>query len=128
MSTSYDTYDVSEPWRLAQKQYDYFSNVSNGYINGDTIKITSVVEMEGAVEKFNIQKGDLMYFINEAGEVHHATIISKVEAGNIYYSGNTKRRYNYQLMDSFEDGAEGVYVIQIKDELLRKEVVGGDCE
>ena len=57
MSTSYDTYDVSEPWRLAQKQYDYFSNVSNGYINGDTIKITSVVEMEGAVEKFNIQKG-----------------------------------------------------------------------
>ncbi len=48
-----------------------------------------------------------MYFLKD-GEVHHATIISKVSDKMIFYSGNTVRRYNYVLEKSFQDGEEGV--------------------
>lgn len=55
-----------------------------------------------------------MYFLKD-GEVHHATIISKVSDKMIFYSGNTVRRYNYALEKSFQDGAEGVYIVRLND-------------
>lgn len=53
---------MSEAWRLAESQYEYFSNEDNGYINGEVIRITSQKEIKEVMEKYEIQKGDLMYF------------------------------------------------------------------
>ena len=54
---------------VARKQYEYFSNESNGYINGSVLKMNS--EEYNTVKPFlrflNIQKGDLMFYGNEDG-------------------------------------------------------------
>ncbi len=109
------SWDVSAPWRLAQDQYDYFSDPQNGYINGDTIEINSVGEIEDVVSNNNVQKGDLMYFVDEKGNVHHATMISKVENGMIYFTGNTKRRFNMPLKDALD--GDSVIIVRINDEI-----------
>ena len=77
--------------------------------------------MSKVLETENIQKGDLMYFFDENGNVHHATIISGINENGIFFSGNTKRRFNYPLVNAFLDGENGVYIIMINDE-LNKEV------
>lgn len=58
-----------------------------------------------------------MYFIDEDGNVHHATIISTVTNDAIAYSRNTKRRFDYSLEQSLEDGEYGVYIVRIKDQI-----------
>lgn len=45
-----DKDDIAPTWRLAQEQYNYFSNEENGYINGDVIKITSADEIAEAID------------------------------------------------------------------------------
>ena len=124
-SATYYEYDVAPAWRLAQDQFDYFSDTKNGYANGDYIIITSVDEIEEKVNEYNIQKGDLMYFIDQKGNVEHATIISNIIDGQILYSGNTTRRYDYPLADALQTGNYGgVYIVRIKDEL---DCEGGNC-
>lgn len=46
--------DIAPAWRLAQEQYNYFSNEDNGYINGDVIEITSADEIVEAIDTYNI--------------------------------------------------------------------------
>ena len=112
-------YNSGEPWRLAGAQYEFFSNPDNGFIRGDVINISSVSEMEQKLEAYVIQKGDLMYFYDEDGVVHHATIISNIDGRGILYSGNTSARYDYPLRDAFENGENGVYIVRIKDDIER---------
>lgn len=81
-------------------------------------------EIAEKVNDYNIQKGDLMYFIDEQGNVHHATIISSVINGKIRYSANTTRRYDYSLERALNQGEYGVYIIRINDELNYD---GGNC-
>lgn len=110
---------------MAQKQFDYFSDTENGYANGNYITITSVDEIEEKVYEYNIQKGDLLYFNDQQGNVEHATIISNIVDGQILYSGNTTRRYDYPLADALQTGNYGgVYIVRIKDEL---DCEGGNC-
>lgn len=67
---------------------------------------------------YEINKGDLMYFV-ENNEVHHATIISSVGDGEIRFSGNTRRRFDYKLSDVFGDN-EYVYIIRLKDNYMEE--------
>lgn len=66
-----------------------------------------------------------MYFIDEEENIEHATIISSIIDGQILYSGNTARRYDYPLADALETGKYGgVFLVRIKDELAYE---GDDC-
>ena len=73
-------WDITENWRLAKKQYNYFKNKNNGYTNEDVVKINSKGDIKTALKKYNIQPGDLLYFAGEEGNnIHHATIITGVK-------------------------------------------------
>ena len=130
---SWFTYDYSLSWSMASKQYEYFSNPENGYINSSEIiienesvtqlnngalKITSAEGIKAVASEGNVQIGDLVYFINEVGTVHHAAIVSNVEDGDIKYAGNTKRRFDASLSATIgPDGEYGVVIVRINDEL-----------
>jgi hypothetical protein len=108
-------WDVSESWRMASSQYNYFSNEANGYINGDVININSKDEIQNVANNMGVQEGDLLYFMGkEAENPHHAAIISKIENGEIYYAAHTKSRREQPLSESI--GNEKVLIIRIKDD------------
>ena len=129
------TYDYSLTWSMASAQYEYFSNPDNGFVNtkkvefnnagvsqsdSGVIKITSAAGVREAVAEANIQTGDLVYFINEDGKVHHAAIVSDVSDDDILYAGNTKRRFDESLSDAIgPNGEYGVVIVRINDELGR---------
>lgn len=46
--------------------------------------------------------------------VHHATVISKIEVGKIYYSGNTVNRFNHPLSLGIGND-DSVLLIRIND-------------
>ena len=107
-------WSITESWRLAQKQYNYFKNPVNGYINGVTITITKPSAINYVARKCGVRKGDLLYFAGKKGDsVHHATMISKVKDGKIYYTAHTKARWDYDLKKSME--AEQVIIVKIRD-------------
>ena len=112
-------WEETPAWINANKQYEYFSDEKNGYINGDVIVINKYDEIsEAAKNKTDvIQPGDLLDFdFDGDGMIDHATMISKVENGQIYYTGNTVRRFNKLLKDSYEDG-NVLYIVRINDEI-----------
>ena len=64
-----------------------------------------------------MKPGDLMCFHNEDGSVGHASVISSVTNNEIYYAGNTKRRFDSSLSKVLESSDfAGVYVVRIKGE------------
>ncbi len=112
------SWNVTESWRLANGQYEYFSNPKNGFINGKVIKdIKNSNDVKTSLSKYkNIQPGDLLYFLDKDGKVEHATIITTVENNDIYFAGNTRRRFDYSLKESLEDSKYGgVFIIRMKD-------------
>lgn len=111
----------SSAWSLARNQYDYFSNPKNGYSNG-TIDIGSYDRKNSDNTKHDIQQaaqtvqpGDLLYWDDGDG-VHHATIVTKVENGHIYYSGNTDSKKDADLEQAMKGNGESVHIVKLKDE------------
>ena len=104
-------YSFSSIWTGAKSQYEYFSNIDNGYAV-DEIVIRSVNDISFALENYNIQKGDLLYFENKKG-IHHATIISSVTDDNILYAAHTSSRFNEKLSEHL--GKETCHIIILKD-------------
>ena len=101
------SWDVGSAWRLADEQCAYFSSISGNKLT----RINSASEIAGAISSNNIQAGDLMYFVNQSGNVHHATIITKVENDMIYYAGHTSSCFNRPLIKGIGD--ESVIIIMI---------------
>ncbi len=58
-----------------------------------------------------------MYFLNAEGQIHHATIISKVDANMIYYTGNSVRRFDERLESTLGNGEKGALIIHLNDTL-----------
>ena len=111
-------WDVSEAWRLAKAQFEFFSNPDNGFMEGEVLQIWSVEGMEYNVQYNNIQIGDLMYFADrENMEIYHATIISKVENGKIYFAGHTSNRYEQDLSNYLDE--EMVFVVRIRNDAVK---------
>ena len=102
-----------EAWRLANKQYQYFSDADNGYINGDVITISSVDDIASVANNGGVQKGDLLYFSSDGVNAYHATIVSKVENGMIYYAAHSQPRYDQPLEDSMETNT--IFIVRIND-------------
>lgn len=81
-----------------------------------------------------VQPGDLLYFdFDGDGIIDHATIVTKVENGEIYYAGNTVRRFDQPLSESYESG-NCVYIVRINDQIPAngdssgKTTSNGGCE
>lgn len=106
-------FDVGEPWRLAAKQYEYFSDPDNGYISGEvlTVEASTISSVAG---NSKIQMGDLLYFAEDGTNPHHATIITKVCGGEIYYAGHTSSRFDKALSEAI--GSEVCYIIRLRDD------------
>ena len=104
-------------WSVAEKQYQYFSDPQNGYINGEVIHINSVEELLAAGKTGGIQTGDLLYWAWFENTITHATVISKVENGDIFFSGNTSAKFDRLVKDYLERYEGGIYIIKLKDEI-----------
>ena len=72
-------------------------------------------EIEYYANNGGIQMGDLLYFAGEKGDnPHHATIITKVEDGDIFYAGHTNERFDCSLTDIQSN--EWFFVIRLLDD------------
>ena len=119
-----DRYMWTNPWTTARDQYGCFSDPENGYSSG-TISIGSydkgnendVARVEGNIRAAasTVQPGDLLYWDDGDG-AHHATIVTKVENGHIYYSGNTDEKIDFDLETAMGNNGESVHIVKLKDE------------
>ena len=119
-------WDETPVWINADKQYNYFSDPDNGYINGEVIVIDSQSDIQRvANDSVNlVQPGDLLYFdFDNDGEIDHATMVSSVTNDNLYFTGNTVRRFNQSLSESYVDG-NCLYIVRINDEIPAEERCG----
>jgi len=86
-------WDDSEAWRLVDKQYNYFK------------KYYSKTEFDGygiasAASKSCI--GDIMYLDPDGNKKpNHATIITKIADGMIYYTAHTENRKNASILKKY---------------------------
>ena len=106
-------WDINRTWSVAGAQFNYFSNPSNGYINGNIISIFSPNSIANAAENCGVQPGDLLYFVKD-GKIHHAAVITKIADGKIYYNGHTSSRKEQDLSETM--GNDAIYIVRIKDE------------
>lgn len=100
-------WDVTLTWSKAPDQFLYFSSLHDNCV----VKIQSKDVIPLAVKLSGVQAGDIMYFVDSSGIIHHATIITKVDGGMIYYAGHTKSRYDYSLAEGIKD--DSVFIIKI---------------
>lgn len=108
-------WDVTPAWRLAADQYNYFKDPNNGFINENVITIDNIDDIAKNATSGLIQTGDLMYFADcDAEDPHHATMISKVDNGEIYFTGHTSSRFDRELSKSMD--GQKVYIIPIRDD------------
>ena len=122
-------WDNTRSWNIASEQFDYIRNPANGFTSKQTIDIrkgsttsgkggvvVSYDNLGSRIGSLGIQPGDVMYFYNKEEGVHHASVISKVENGEIYYSANSVNRYDQPLREGLEEN-DGVLVVRINDEV-----------
>ena len=120
LTTNAISYDFTGSWSVASAQFDYFGNPENGYTSIKPVPISSPDLIEETLEKYNVQIGDLLYWVNDNGEVHHATIISSVEGGEIKFAGHTRSADYKKLSDTMISNGESVYIILMNDYVEEK--------
>ena len=114
-------YKFTDAWCNAKSQFEYFSDPTNGYINGEVIKIDQCNEetIEKAIEENNIQPGDLLYFANsDTGNVSHSTMVSSIDNNMLHYAAHSNSYVAKSVMDAdkFQSGEQYLYVVRIKDD------------
>lgn len=120
-------FDRTDSWSLAADQFEYFSDPANGFTSKQVIDVhkgpaasgkgavnVGLSDLPSQLPSLGVQPGDVMYFYNKEEGVHHATVISKIEDGEIYYSGNTVNRFNHPLSLGIGND-DGVLLIRIND-------------
>ena len=108
------SYYFSAPWTGANAQYEYFSNLENGYTSTNVVKIKSTCGISYAISNYNIKPGDLMYFSRDGGKTaYHATIISSVTNNDIKYCAHTDGRKDQKLSEKI--GNESVIIVRLND-------------
>lgn len=112
----YYNWDVGSAWRLANEQYKYFKE---SVYKNECFMLKKKTNIGNAIKKHHIQKGDLMYFDFEGdSHIEHATMISKVGKGRIYYTAHTDSKWNEDINTFFKKHKDGIiYVITIKDNI-----------
>lgn len=115
-------HDMTAAWAQANAQFKYFADSSNGYSETTPIEISSSSQVSNIANNGGVQKGDLLYWDwTNDGMIEHATIISGVENGHIYFSGHTNDRVSYDLSTGIDKTKEDsskknvyLYIVKIK--------------
>lgn len=107
-------------WTSARKQYEFFKDLKNGYIEGSVIRATSLEEYDAIVKSGLLEAGDLLYWDEDGdGQVNHATILTEVTTKNILFAGNTRRRFDKSVRKPFKDylekGSATLNFVRLKD-------------
>ena len=119
MSLLAHDYTFSPEWMRATPQFEYFSNPENGYTSKDPVIISSPEDISSAIEKYGIQKGDLLYWSRDGGKtVHHATIISEVGNGEIRYAGHTDFATTEDLSEKMKEKPYETMVIVLMNDYI----------
>ena len=106
-------YSISSSWKCADDHYKYFSDETNPYTNGSVIQITDRSKIKVFASTGTVKPGDLLYFVVD-GNVSHATMVSSVDNGMIFFTGHSSPRYNYPLSKAgIGTKYAGVYIIRI---------------
>lgn len=115
----------SPEWAVADNQYRYFSNLDNGYAE-KTYEVATLEDLEKVENSGEVQPGDLLYWDFEGdGEVDHATMITNIDSGRLYYSGHTLDQYNADVYDSLDDlinrdKTPKLHIVKMKDQVEGK--------
>lgn len=107
-------------WASASKQYKFFSNPANGYMEGTVIKASSLKEYDAIVKSGVIEAGDLLYWDEDGdGNINHATILTEVNGDGLSFAGNTNRRFDKDVREPFEnhlaEKPAALYFVRLKD-------------
>ena len=117
--------EYSLTWTSAGKQFAYFSDPKNGYMEGGVIKVGSLEEYYQVAGQGVIEAGDLLYWDEDGdGVINHATIINGFAKGGLLYSGNTDPHYGgavgIKYAEKLENssGTAGLYFVRMKDSVF----------
>ena len=109
-----DKWNVSEAWRKAPTQYEYLKKsdlISGSVIINSSDEIASVAN----AKKDRVRIGDIMYLQFDKDVPHHATIITSVRDGMIYYNAHTDSADDKALSMFFDKYPKGkAYILKIK--------------
>ncbi len=89
----------------------YYLVFSYGF---EEVYISSKDGISYVADNCNIQPGDVIFFNNGSeknGGWHHAAIVTKVEAGMIYYAAHSSNAYDKPLSDGI--GSDTVSIVRI---------------
>ncbi len=122
-------WDTTTTWIRVSDQYEYFSDLSNGYAVGEVVNVytnssqknagmknVAVNDLSKGTEGLGVQPGDLVFFYNDEGKAHHAAVVSGVTDDKINYAANTTRRFDQSLKAALDAGGEskGAYIVRLK--------------
>mgnify|MGYP002624860346 CR=1 FL=1 len=118
-----EDWDIAPAWRLAQKQYEYFSGQ---LFCEKEYTVESADDIEYLVNNGLIEPGDLAYCSDDqikhwGRNPYHATFISYVENDNIYYAAHTEnyvKRDMKQALKDNEDYNMKFTIIHMKDLII----------
>lgn len=81
--------EYSLTWTSARKQYEYFSDPKNGYMEGGVVKVRSLEEYYRVASLGVVEAGDLLYWDEDGnGDINHATIINGFDESGSLFTGN----------------------------------------
>lgn len=118
----------SATWTNSEEQFKAFTNCTGefpntDYINGLAICIHESKWISAAIEEYNIQKGDVLYFQNpKTLQMAHTAIIVSTENGIIKYAQHDSDKNDGNLNKYLDDNKNKrgaytyVYVVRIKDD------------
>ena len=117
--------EYSLTWTSAGKQFAYFSDPKNGYMEGGVIKVGSLEEYYRVAGLGVIEAGDLLYWDEDGdGVINHATIINGFDERGLLFTGNTKARFDHPVDDIYKDYLEAnsnssvFYFVRMKDSVF----------
>lgn len=118
----------SATWTNSEEQFKAFTNCTGefpntNYANGNAICIHESKWISAAIENYNIQPGDLLYFLNpKTNHMEHTAMIVSVEDGKITYAQHDDDKNDGDLGKYLDtninnpDAYTYVYVVRIRDD------------
>ena len=117
----------SRTWTVSEDQFKVFSNCSGeypnaNYANGNAICITESRWIAESISIYNIQPGDIIYWLNPAtNEMGHTAMIVSVDDGRIKYAQHDDDKNDGDLgeyLDTHNDPRDYkcAYIVRIRDE------------
>ena len=93
--------------------------MDNDVINIPSVASTGFDNTEKSISEASktVKPGDLVYWVSSKEGVHHATIVTEVQDGQIMITGNTDAYTDDFLSERMEENStESVKIIHLKDE------------